>query len=101
MLLYLFMHIVETSTVLLGPDVYDTTLGFFRNPVIRAGEILLMAALVYHSLNGLKIILIDFVPAATREEMEKRTDWGTLLTPQVPDLPTPQDVGPLVRPPDW
>lgn len=43
----------------------------------------------------------DFVPAATREEMEKRTDWGTLLTPQVPDLPTPQDVGPLVRPPDW
>jgi succinate dehydrogenase / fumarate reductase cytochrome b subunit len=64
-LVYLFMHIVETSTVLLGPDVYNTTLGFFRNPVIRAGEILLMAALVYHSLNGLKIILIDFVPAAT------------------------------------
>lgn len=64
-LLYLFLHIVETSTVLLGPEVYDTTLGFFRNPVIRAGEILLMAALVYHSLNGLKVILIDFVPAAT------------------------------------
>jgi succinate dehydrogenase / fumarate reductase cytochrome b subunit len=64
-LAYLFMHIVETSTVLLGPDVYNTTLGLFRNPVIRAGEILLMAALVYHSLNGLKIILIDFVPAAT------------------------------------
>lgn len=64
-LVYLFMHIVETSTVLLGPDVYNTTLGLFRNPVIRAGEILLMAALVYHSLNGLKIILIDFVPAAT------------------------------------
>jgi succinate dehydrogenase / fumarate reductase cytochrome b subunit len=64
-LLYLFMHIVETSTVLLGPEVYDTTLGLFRNPVIRALEILLMAALVYHSLNGLKIILIDFVPAAT------------------------------------
>ena len=64
-LLYLFMHIVETSTVLLGPEVYDTTLGLFRNPVIRAGEILLMAALVYHSLNGLKVILIDFVPSAT------------------------------------
>ncbi|HEV7199424.1 MAG TPA: succinate dehydrogenase, cytochrome b556 subunit [Candidatus Limnocylindria bacterium] len=64
-LLYLFMHIVETSTVVLGPDVYNTTIGLFRNPVIRAAEILLMAALVYHSLNGLKIILIDFVPAAT------------------------------------
>ena len=64
-LLYLFMHIVETSLVTLGPDVYNTTLGFFDNPVIRAGEILLMAALVYHSLNGLKVILLDFVPAAT------------------------------------
>jgi succinate dehydrogenase / fumarate reductase cytochrome b subunit len=64
-LVYLFMHIVETSMVLLGPDVYNATLGLFRNPVIRAGEIVLMAALVYHSLNGLKIILIDFVPAST------------------------------------
>jgi succinate dehydrogenase / fumarate reductase cytochrome b subunit len=64
-LVYLFMHIVETSMVLFGPDVYNTTLGFFRNPIARAGEIVLMAALVYHSLNGLKIILIDFVPAAT------------------------------------
>jgi len=48
----------------------------------------------------------DFVPAATREEMARRTDWGTLLTPellrpQAPDLPAPGDVGPLVRPPEW
>ena len=64
-LVYLFMHIVETSMVLLGPDVYNTTLGLFRNPVIRGAEILLMAALVYHSLNGLRVILLDFVPAAT------------------------------------
>jgi len=64
-LLYLFMHIVETSMVLLGPDVYNTTLGLFRNLPIRLGEVLLMAALVYHSLNGLKVILIDFVPAAS------------------------------------
>ena len=63
MLLYLFMHIVETSMVLLGPDVYNTTLGLFHNLPIRLGEVLLMAALVYHSLNGLKVILIDFVPA--------------------------------------
>jgi succinate dehydrogenase / fumarate reductase cytochrome b subunit len=64
-LLYLFMHIVETSMVLLGPDVYNTTLGLFHNLPIRLGEVVLMAALVYHSLNGLKVILIDFVPAAT------------------------------------
>jgi len=64
-LIYLFLHILETSTVTLGPDVYDATLGLFRNLPVRLGEILLMAALVYHSLNGLKVILLDFVPATT------------------------------------
>ena len=64
-LVYLFIHIVETSTVTLGPDVYDATLGLFRNLPVRLGEIVLMAALVYHSLNGLKVILLDFFPATT------------------------------------
>jgi outer membrane protein TolC len=48
----------------------------------------------------------DFVPVETRQEMAERTNWGTLLTPdllrpQVPALPSPQDRGPLVRPPEW
>lgn len=64
-LAYLFMHIVETSMVTLGPEVYNATLGLFKNLPIRLGEVVLMAALVYHSLNGLKVILLDFVPAAT------------------------------------
>ena len=84
-LLYLFLHIVETSTVLLGPEVYDTTLGFFRNPIIRAGEILLMAALVYHSLNGLKVILIDFVPAATA--WYRPLTYGVILATVVSMVP--------------
>ncbi|HEX9738115.1 MAG TPA: succinate dehydrogenase, cytochrome b556 subunit [Candidatus Limnocylindria bacterium] len=64
-LVYLFIHIVETSMVTLGPTVYDATLGLFRNLPIRLGEIVLMAALVYHSLNGLKVILLDFFPTTT------------------------------------
>lgn len=84
-LLYLFMHIVETSTVLLGPEVYDATLGLFRNPVIRAAEILLMAALVYHSLNGLKIILIDFVPPATA--WYRPLTYGVILATVVAMVP--------------
>jgi NodT family efflux transporter outer membrane factor (OMF) lipoprotein len=47
----------------------------------------------------------DFVPEKTRTEMEDRTDWGTLLTPQLtrpqaPGLPSPSDTGPLIRPPE-
>ncbi|HEV3113841.1 MAG TPA: efflux transporter outer membrane subunit [Candidatus Binataceae bacterium] len=48
----------------------------------------------------------DLVPAATRAEMEERTNWGRLLTPDLlqpkaPDLPSPKDQGPLVRPPEF
>lgn len=64
-LLYLFMHIVETSTVLFGPDVYNAAVGIFKNLPARLGEVLLMAALVYHALNGLRVIAMDFFPGLT------------------------------------
>lgn len=64
-LVYLFMHIVETSTVLLGPDAYNAAIGIFRNLPARLLEILLMAALVYHALNGLRVIAMDLWPKLT------------------------------------
>ncbi len=45
----------------------------------------------------------DFVPAEIREIMEKRTNWGKLLTPKSGPPPTPeqQEQKPLIRTPDW
>jgi succinate dehydrogenase / fumarate reductase cytochrome b subunit len=59
------MHIVETSTVLFGPEVYDAAVGIFKNLPARLGEVVLMAALVYHALNGLRVIAMDFWPGLT------------------------------------
>src|SRR5437762_5994942 len=66
-------------------------------------------ASVYQALGGGWQIRADneLVPAATAEEMRNRTSWGELLpppgTPQpaAPALPTPQDVSPNPRPPEW
>src|SRR5690348_13316786 len=66
-------------------------------------------ASVYQALGGGWQIRADneFVPAATAEEMRNRTNWGELLpppgTPQppAPALPTPADVSPNPRPPEW
>jgi hypothetical protein len=42
----------------------------------------------------------DFVPEEIKEEMEKRTDWGHLLTPA--KLETPPDEQRMEwRSPDW
>lgn len=45
----------------------------------------------------------DFVPAEIREIMEKRTNWGGLLTPKSGPPPTPeqQEQKPLIRTPEW
>ena len=66
-------------------------------------------ASVYRALGGGWQIRADneFVPAGTAEEMRNRTNWGELLpppgTPQppAPALPTPADVSPNPRPPEW
>jgi NodT family efflux transporter outer membrane factor (OMF) lipoprotein len=45
----------------------------------------------------------NFVDAATREEMRKRTNWGKLLTPPSGPPPTPEEEQQkgLIRPPVW
>jgi NodT family efflux transporter outer membrane factor (OMF) lipoprotein len=47
-----------------------------------------------------------FVPQATREEMVERTNWGTLLTPELldpeaPGLPGPEDERTPIGAPEW
>jgi succinate dehydrogenase / fumarate reductase cytochrome b subunit len=64
-LLFLFLHVVETSTVLFGPEVYDFTQTFYKNLPAKLGEVLLFAALIYHALNGLRVIAMDFWPGLT------------------------------------
>jgi hypothetical protein len=48
----------------------------------------------------------DLVPAGTRQEMARRTNWGRLLTPELPQpqteaLPSPQNRGVRIQRPDW
>ena len=79
-----------------------------NNLAIATGAVPLGLIAAYRALGGGWQIREgrDFVPANMRDEMAKRTNWGTWLTPQLlqpqaPGLPSPDDVGPLVRPPEW
>ena len=84
-LFYLFLHIVETSTVLFGPDVYNAAVGIFKNLPARLGEVLLMAALVYHALNGLRVIAMDFFPGLTVHY--KPLKYGVVIATVVAMIP--------------
>jgi len=59
-LIFLCLHIVDTSLIVLGPEHYNAIIQVYRLPVFRIMEVGLFASVLYHALNGLRIILIDF-----------------------------------------
>jgi succinate dehydrogenase / fumarate reductase cytochrome b subunit len=65
-ILFLFAHVVDTAVVGWGPDAYNRVASVYHNPFIRLLELGLVAAVLYHSFNGVKIMLIDFFPRLTR-----------------------------------
>ncbi|MGB7804467.1 MAG: succinate dehydrogenase, cytochrome b556 subunit [Actinomycetota bacterium] len=62
-ILFLFAHIVDTAVIGWGPEAYDKVTAAYKNPLVHLLELGLVTAVIYHSLNGLKITLIDFFPS--------------------------------------
>ena len=65
-ILFLFAHVVDTAVVGWGPEAYNRVASVYHNPFVRVLELGLVAAVLYHSFNGVKIMLIDFFPSLTR-----------------------------------
>ncbi len=57
---FLLVHVLDTALVKVSPEAYDAVIGAYKTPIMGLGEIALVAAIGYHALNGLRIILIDF-----------------------------------------
>ena len=61
-ILFLFAHVVDTAVVGWGPQAYNRVVSVYENPFVRLLELGLVAMVLYHSFNGVKITLIDFFP---------------------------------------
>lgn len=59
-LIFLCLHILDTFLIILGPEHYNTIINLYRVPAFRVMEVGLFACVLFHALNGLRIILIDF-----------------------------------------
>lgn len=65
-ILFLFAHVIDTAVVGWGPEAYDRVVSVYENPAVRLLELGLVAAVISHALNGVKIMLIDFFPGLAR-----------------------------------
>jgi succinate dehydrogenase / fumarate reductase cytochrome b subunit len=63
---FVVLHVIDIYLVGGDPKAYNTLLQIYASPIGRVVETLLGAALLYHALNGLRIIIMDFWPAFTR-----------------------------------
>jgi succinate dehydrogenase / fumarate reductase cytochrome b subunit len=63
--MFLLLHIVDVSLIA-KPHLYDEVHEVYGNVLLRLFEVGLLFALLYHALNGVRIVLVDFFPDGVR-----------------------------------
>ncbi len=68
---YLVIHVWGLKAMT-NPEAYNALIAGYHAPVFKVGEFLLLGAAIYHALNGLRVVLIDFVGWSPNQ---KRLFW--------------------------
>ncbi len=63
---FLLVHVLDTSLIRVSPEAYNAVIATYKNPIMGLGELALVGAVVFHAMNGLRIIAVDAFPVATR-----------------------------------
>ena len=69
-ILFLFAHVVDTALVGWGPEAYNKVVAVYHNPIIKLLELALVAFVIYHALNGVRIMIFDFWPKSADYERQ-------------------------------
>lgn len=59
---FLVIHVWDTANVTYAPEIYAWSIEIFKHPLFGVGEIGVMAAVLYHAFNGIRITILDFKP---------------------------------------
>jgi len=69
LIFYLLLHILVISSVLLGGGTFDQVLGFLQQPFFIVLEMGLVFCVVYHALNGTRLLLFDLGLGVRRQKL--------------------------------
>jgi succinate dehydrogenase / fumarate reductase cytochrome b subunit len=87
-LLFLIIHVIDTFLVVAFPAEYDWTVaiyggvisGVYYGPLrwgFRFAELGLIASVVFHATNGVRIVIFDFWPKAAA--IQRQLFWAVLV----------------------
>ncbi|TAL24599.1 MAG: succinate dehydrogenase, cytochrome b556 subunit [Frankiales bacterium] len=82
---FLFAHVLDTALVRVSPDSYDRIMDTYKTPLVNLMEVGLVGAVLFHALNGIRVMLIDFWAKGTRYQKQMTyAVVGILLVVMVP-----------------
>jgi succinate dehydrogenase / fumarate reductase cytochrome b subunit len=61
-LFFLILHVVGVSWAVFYPELWEKEILIYQHPLFTIGEFALVACVVYHALNGLRIAVLDARP---------------------------------------
>jgi succinate dehydrogenase / fumarate reductase, cytochrome b subunit len=76
-LLFLIIHVIETAVIIYSPSFYDRALLLYKSPLFRFAEVLIFFSVLFHALNGLRIVVQDFRPYVMRRH--RQLAWGAAI----------------------
>ena len=84
-LAFLVMHVWDTANANFYPALYEWSIELFKHPLFALGEIALMAAVLYHAFNGIRITIMDFKPELWKHQARSATIvWALFFVVFIP-----------------
>ena len=88
---FLFVHVLDTALVRVSPQAYNEVVESYKTPIVGLMELGLVAAVLYHALNGGRVILVDFWAQGPR--YQRQMLWGVAATWLVVMVPATVVIG--------
>jgi succinate dehydrogenase / fumarate reductase cytochrome b subunit len=73
---YLAIHIWVIHHLTQGPEEFDKVMRFVQQPLFKLGEIGLLGVILYHSMNGLRILCIEW---GSGYRIQKKLFWWVMV----------------------
>lgn len=82
---FLYVHVLDTALVRVSPEAYNTVIETYKNPVVGLLEVGLVAAVLFHAFNGIRVVLVDFWSQGPRYQKQMLYGvvgvWVVLMIP--------------------
>jgi succinate dehydrogenase / fumarate reductase cytochrome b subunit len=63
---FLALHLVDVGLVAVSPALYDEVHTLYGTPALRVFEVGLLAAILFHAFDGLRLLVLDLVDVGWR-----------------------------------